>query len=283
MTRDDSLIAYSLEVRTNELTKVLRQLCKFERHAKTVYLSYRNGTLIVELGASSKSLDARGSWPGTIAVSRKWAEVLSKWPVDAVETHLRKQDTQLWSRDYAVPCEVASEAAIDEFAAQRERRISASLSTLERHGVSRDQIDVIIASADCNVAQLWGEGDNVFVEEILRVWPILAHYGIDSSQIRRALDQKSKDLWKSRTVGSDSGSTHSTAIRLTRDELITLAKSSDRERARLFRQLTNDQIFSICRVWRDLFVFGVEMSAIASLILNANPDIVNEQEGRTIL
>jgi hypothetical protein len=188
--------AHSLQVETRHLIKALNQLCRTEKRAERVYLKYSPGQLTVSMGRTQHEVVADGSWPEPVSVMRKWATTFCKLPPEAAITTLQVADGKLFARDFAVTCSVGTDCP-DDYAIDRQRRIGYTLRSLGHYRVTEQDINGLIERADRSKAELWGAGDERVIGDVSAAWSQLVFYGVEPSDIRRLLDQKSRDLWKS--------------------------------------------------------------------------------------
>ena len=63
--------------------------------------------------------------------------------------------------------------------------------------MTEQDINGLIERADRSKAELWGAGDERVIGDVSAAWSQLVFYGVEPSDIRKLLDQKSRDLWKS--------------------------------------------------------------------------------------
>jgi hypothetical protein len=190
---------FLLEVKTSDLTSALKHLCRIEKLASRACLRYQDPILTISLGRTQQDIPASGSWPSVISVPRAWAETLSTKPhIVPVET-LRVEDTFLWAGEFRCAFHEGCSQELDEDAENYQKRVAAAVRILERHRVSEQDIVALIGAADPEKAKLWSPDEERIIDEIGRVWANLVVYGVEPSDIRKMLHQKSSDLWKSRT------------------------------------------------------------------------------------
>lgn len=186
---------FLLEVKTTELTRALRTLCRFEKSDGSCHLKYGDRMLTVSIGRSRQDVVAQGSWPKPVFVPRSWAETLAAKPYDVAVTTLRVSERKLWARDWGCDCSMGPEEIQDEDAIRRQKNIEMAAKALSRHYITELEIETLIEQADASRAALWSPDDDRIVADIARAWTNLFSYGVEPSDIRRALHKKSREMW----------------------------------------------------------------------------------------
>ncbi len=186
---------FLLEVKTAELTRALRSLCKLEKNEGFYHLKYSDKLLTVSIGRTREDVAAQGSWPKPVFVPRNWAETLSVKPHDVAVTTLRVSERKLWARDWGCDCSFGTEDVQDEDVIRRQKNIETAARILSRHQLTESEIATLIEQADVSKAALWSPDDDRIVADIARAWMSLFSYGIEPSDIRRALHRKSREMW----------------------------------------------------------------------------------------
>jgi hypothetical protein len=192
---------FFLEVETIELTRALRILCK-DKSSAICRLKYRNKQVTISIGRRDEDVPAQGSWPGDVSTSREWAETLATTPYEVAITTLQVLDGKLWARDFCRPCEVTPGQVEDEDAVTRRKNIASAAKFLARHHMTEKDIETLIDQADTSKAALWSPDDERLVGDIFGAWRSLFSYGVEPSDIRRALHTKSRKLWTNPPAGA---------------------------------------------------------------------------------
>jgi hypothetical protein len=190
--------SFSLEIKTQELTRAAKRLCKVEKRANDLHLSYSEGVLSLSLGATQEDVPARGSWPSPVRVVRGWAEKLSTFTNEVVVINLRVSEEKIWARDFGVSCSFGDHADAEnkEDMARRQGDIAAAVRGLSHYHVTTQEMETLMDEADPEKAGIWSPGDDRVVKDIVDAWEHLYTYGVEPSDIRRLLHRKSRDLWK---------------------------------------------------------------------------------------
>lgn len=190
--------SFSLEIKKQELTKAVKRLCKAEKRASDIYLTYSEGILLLSLGGTQEEVPARGNWPTSVRVVRKWADTVSTFANDAVVISLRVSEEKIWVRDWAVSCSFGdhSDAEDKEDMARRQGDIAAAARDLSHYHVTTQEIEGLIDKVNLETAALWSPGDDKGVKDIVDAWKHLYTYGVQPSDIKQLLDRKSRGLFK---------------------------------------------------------------------------------------
>jgi hypothetical protein len=101
---------FVLTLKTQHLTRVLKRLGRLEKNVNAVELAFGKGMLTLSLGGTSDDVEAEGTWPSTITVTRRWLSSLAQHPLVEPITDLRVRDGKLWARDFGVECTIAQES-----------------------------------------------------------------------------------------------------------------------------------------------------------------------------
>jgi hypothetical protein len=258
--------AYSLEVDTLQLTQALKHLRKFERRAKLVLLKYDSETLTVSMGRTSRDVQATGTWPQAVSVARAWAEALAKEPFEAAITTLRQADGMLHARDFQVRCSIDPSTEESEAFVKREEDLSGAHRILARYKVTQQELGALINEADSAKASLWGPNDGRLIDDIALVWRQLVRHGVEPSEIRRLIDRKSRELWKSGHKSDADGYSPLARYNVTKREESALIGQADSAKATLWGPKDVRLIDDIVLAWKHLVTYGVEPSDIRRLI-----------------
>jgi len=195
--------SFALEVETTQLLQALRRIAP-QPSRKTssseagdwLHLQYNQGILSLSAADASLEIRAAGSWPQVISVARTWALAVLRFPLPQQLTVLRVENGKLFAQDLGVACIIGADPQDNEALAERQRHVGAAAAALNRYGVSTQEIEELMGTADPDVARLWGHGDDKIIRDVANAWQCLASYGVEASAIRRLLVRKSRDLWK---------------------------------------------------------------------------------------
>ena len=258
--------AFSLDVETSLLTRALKHLHRAEPRGKLFYLRYNSGTLTISVGKTSRDLPAAGNWQEPVCVVRLWAETLAKLPPAGAITTLRVAEGKLSAREFVVGCSLGPgpDEQADE-AAKRTEAEGAAFRALAEFNVSRRDIRALVNHGDPAKARLWSPSDGPLIQAVERVWRRMVFYGVEPSDIRRLMNQKSRDLWKnaSRPGGRAIGD-------LSEQELERLIEGADPVKAALWSPTDLPLVRVIAIAWKQLVFYGVEPSDIRRLLKAKN-------------
>jgi hypothetical protein len=258
--------AFSLNVDTSELTRVLKRLLRHEPRTKLVQLKYESETLAVSIGSTSLGVRATGTWSQPVSVGRTWAEALAANPMEAAITDLRLADGKLHTRDFVVSCSLAPSAEESEELVKREEDLDEASQILARFNVTKREVSVLIADADSERSRLWAPGDGRLIDDIAEAWKQLAIDGVEPSDIRRLIDRKSRELWKSGRKSNADGYSPLAHYNVTKREVRALIEAADPAKAALWQPHHGWLVDDIAQAWKRLAIDGVEPSDIRRLI-----------------
>lgn len=187
------LPAVALEVESGQLVQALKRITAQPEKTEWVHLEYTLGILRLSAGGTKCEIRAAGSWPEVISVARSWIPAVLGAALPAGITTLRVENGKLFAQEVGVPCVAGSDARAVEERAQREKHLRAAAAALKRYGVSVQEIESLVRDAGREAA---GPYDERMVKDVADAWQCLASYGVETSDLRRLLARKSRDLWK---------------------------------------------------------------------------------------
>lgn len=86
---------FCLEVNKSQFVRELRHLCRAEKRAPEISLSFEIDFLTITMGNTSVDVSATGTWPETTILNRKWADGIVKAPHSSAVVTIRRDETHV--------------------------------------------------------------------------------------------------------------------------------------------------------------------------------------------
>lgn len=191
---------HELEVSRADLLTQLKFLSKaMGKSTKSVILRFQGGTLVIEAGESTVEIFARGDWPVAIITDAIWAHVLAKKMPAGDPVRLRVQEGKLYANAFSVRCAFALEELppILEPPKSDERRLIVEVAEiLKPLRLSKEDVEKLVTEARARGNATWTHHDKKMIEVVARAWKLLAPLGVETSDIRRCVDDAVRNAWK---------------------------------------------------------------------------------------
>lgn len=188
---------FCLDVTVQDLKKAMKVLAKFEKSGKWAYLTFENAALILSVGGTSESMPASGSWPQPVSIRASTVAALAQKPPTAKTVTLRVLKDRFHVGEFRVPCKIEpSDADADaDQVYDFDRRVDAAVTKLARYKIGRDRIVELAGRVRKKNVALWQGGDEGQLAIVAEVWQILAPLGIEACEIRRMMNQASREAF----------------------------------------------------------------------------------------
>lgn len=72
------MLDFAVDVKTVELTRVLKRLVKAGKQCRFVHIGFEREVLVLSMDRTSERIPANGEWNGILRVPRNWVEALAK-------------------------------------------------------------------------------------------------------------------------------------------------------------------------------------------------------------
>lgn len=188
---------FLVEVKNSDLMSALKHLCKAEKVHREFCLTLRDDLLVISAARTYREIPATGRWPESVWVSRSWAESLLQSPYDVVAMVLEVCGDRLKSRDLNCLCRVGPQIE-DEDLVKKRKDIAAAVAALAPYHVCEEEVLTLMDQGDSEKRALWGPDEYDALVRVGKAWMALYSYGVEPSDIRRLLNQKTRNLWNAR-------------------------------------------------------------------------------------
>lgn len=191
---------HELEVSRADLLTQLKFLSKaMGKSTKTVTVRLQDGMLVVEAGESTVEVFARGNWPTPIMGDALWVRVLAKEMPAGDPIHLRVHDGRLYANAFSVRCAFNLEGLPpipEPLEPDEQPFILEAAKILKPLRLSQKNVEKMVAEARARGNATWTHHDKKMIEVVARAWKLLAPLGVETSDIRRCVDDAVRNAWK---------------------------------------------------------------------------------------
>jgi hypothetical protein len=191
---------HELEVSRADLIAQLKFAAKaMDKSSTNVTLRFQDGMLVIEAGESTVEVFARGNWPAPIISDVLWVRVLAKKMPAGDPIRLRVQDGKLYTNAFAVRCAFSLEELppiLEPPKTDERRLIVEAAEILKPLRLSKDDVEKLVTEARARGNATWTHHDKKMIEVVARAWKLLAPLGVETSDIRRCVDDAVRNAWK---------------------------------------------------------------------------------------
>jgi len=192
------MAGFLLDVETKQLSRALgRVAAAADKTLELIHLKYNWGLLRIAAAGTAVDLKAVGSWPDVVSIERTAALALKQYLPDTAVTSLRVENGKLYARDFGLACVIGEHPEQNEDLVRRQRDLNAAAAALASYRVSAAEIEELLSEASSENARLWGPNDGRVIEDVAKAWKCLAAHGVETSAIRRLIDRKTRESFKS--------------------------------------------------------------------------------------
>lgn len=186
---------FCLDVTVQQLTKAMKLLAKFEKSGQWAYLNFENAVLTLSVGKTSESMPASGSWPQQVSIRASNVAALAQKPPPAKTVTLRVLEGRFYVGEFKVPCKIGPSGSDADQVYDFDRRVDAAVTKLARYKIDKRKIVELAGRARPENASLWQGDDEKLLAIVAEVWQILAPLGVEACDIRRMINEASREAF----------------------------------------------------------------------------------------
>jgi hypothetical protein len=189
-----------LEVARADLVQALKIVARaIGKRPGDASFRYEDGCLSIEAGNTVADAPARGTWPLPIFVGTSWVRRLAKRMPTGDPIHLRVDAGRLYANRYSEPCAwtpreqpvLAEPPTIDE-----NLLILEASRILRPLRIRRSHLEELVSEARARGTASWSEEEKKMIAIVAKAWVLLAPLGVETSDLRRLVDQAVRNAWK---------------------------------------------------------------------------------------
>jgi hypothetical protein len=188
---------YALEVARADLLPAVEIVAGLMgKQPSGVSLQFEDGWLWIESGAGIAKIPARGTWPLTIIVGRSWVRRLAKSMPAGDPVRLRVEEGRLYANRYSEPCtRTAVKQPINPKGPQLDKILDAA-RILKPLLISKWDLAALVVEARARGTVSWSVEEKKMIAIVAKAWVLLAPLGVETSDIRRLVDNAVRNAWK---------------------------------------------------------------------------------------
>lgn len=191
---------YALEVSRADLAKALRIVARrIGKCPGDASFRFEDGILSIEAANTVEDAPARGTWPLPIFVGVSWVRRLAKRMPAGDPILLRVDAGRLYANRYSEPCAwtprelpaIAEPLVIDE-----KLLILEAARILKPLRIRRSHLEEVVSEARARGTASWSMEEKKMIAIVAKAWILLAPMGVETSDIRRLVDNAVRNAWK---------------------------------------------------------------------------------------
>ena len=162
-------------------------------------LRFEDGWLFIEAGGGIAKAPARGTWPLTIIAGASWVRRLAKSMPAGDPVRLRVDEGRLYANRYSEPCAWTSvEYPLDPALPKvdEKRLILEAARILKPLLIKRSDLEGLVSEARAKGTASWSEEEAKMIAIVAKAWVLLAPLGVETSDIRRLVNNAVRNAWK---------------------------------------------------------------------------------------
>jgi hypothetical protein len=170
-------------------------------------LRFEDARLVIEVEGTVAEVPANGSWPLPIYVRGTWVRMLAKRMPAGDPIHLRVEAGRLHANRYSESCSLVpiepplpAEPSRERFQASPviddNISIAEAARILKPLFVKQSDLEAVVVEARARGTPSWSEEEKRMIAIIAKAWVLLAPMGVETSDIRRLVNNAVRNAWK---------------------------------------------------------------------------------------
>ena len=192
-------LPYELEISRAALKKSLNAIAKSIRNAQVAArLNYEDGHLYFEAGHTSAGVPAKGTWPLPVFVQETWILRLARRMPSGDPIQLRVDAGRLYANRYSEPCSLTprvTPASLDLLTKEEHLLIAEAAKILKQVHIKKSDLEELVLTSRGRI-QVHSADDKKLVSIIAKAWQLLAPFAVETSDIRKLMNNAVRDAWK---------------------------------------------------------------------------------------
>jgi hypothetical protein len=191
---------YGLEVSRADLAQALKIVARaIGKRPVDASFRFEDGSLSIEADNTVADAPARGTWPLPIFVGASWVRRLAKRLPAGEPIGLHVDAGRLYANRYSEPCAwtpreqpmPAEPPTIDE-----NLLILEAARVLKLLRITTTQLEELVSEARARGTASWSVEERKMIAIVAKAWVLLAPMGVETSDIRRLVDDAVRNAWK---------------------------------------------------------------------------------------
>jgi hypothetical protein len=191
---------YGLKVSRADLAQALKIVARaIGKRRGDASFRFEDGCLSIEAHNTVADAPARGTWPLPIFVGASWVRRLAKRLPAGEPIRLRVDAGRLYANRYSEPCAwtpreqpmPAEPPTIDE-----NLLILEAARVLKLLRITTTQLEELVSEARERGTASWSVEEKKMIVIVAKAWVLLAPLGVETSDIRRLVDDAVRNAWK---------------------------------------------------------------------------------------
>jgi hypothetical protein len=191
---------YRLEVSRTDLAQALKIISRaVGKRQGDASFRFHDGRLSIEADNTAAGVPARGTWPLPIFVGSSWIRRLARRMPAGDPLHLRVDEGRLHANRYSEPCAWTPReqlAPAEPLPIDENLLIQEAARILKPLRIRRSHLEELVSEARARGTVSWSVEEKKMIAIVAKAWVLLAPLGVETSEIRRLVDNAVRNAWK---------------------------------------------------------------------------------------